>query len=250
MTTLLPDVLLEADRVLEAAGAAAVTTRLLGGVAVAKHLHRTTPQPLERRYGDIDIMVSGKEVRRLRELLLSLGYEANRPFNSLHGDRRMQFFDLENHRHLDVLVDVFEMCHKLDDIALAAHAQTLSPADLLLTKLQVVQVTEKDLTDSATLVFQHDVRQGAGDHLDLDRLREVTRKDWGWYTTVMDNLVKLNDFVAARLSPDQAEQILGRVAAITAGLEAAPKSIKCKARSSVGRRMPWYVLPEEPNAPA
>ena len=244
------DVVLEADRILAAAGGAKVTTRLLGGVAVAKHFHNSLPPQLSRNYGDIDVMVSGKEVRRLREVLLGLGYEANRPFNSLHGDRRMQFFDLENHRHLDVLVDVFEMCHKLEDIALSEHAQTLSPADLLLTKLQVVQVTEKDLIDSSALLYEHEVRPGSGDLIDLNRLSDVARKDWGWYTTIVDNLVKLNDFVAQRLSADEGKVILERVAAITAALEAAPKTIKWKARASVGRRVPWYVLPEEPNAPA
>lgn len=240
----------EADRILAAAGAANITTRLLGGVAVAKHFHEPNPPLLSRPYGDIDIMVSGKQVRRLREVLVALGYEANRPFNSLHGDRRMQFFDLENHRHLDVLVDVFEMCHKLDDVALGAHPQTLGPADLLLTKLQVVQVTEKDLIDSSTLLYQHEVRPGGGDAIDLDRLKTVTRKDWGWYTTFMDNLSRLNDFVAGQLSPQQSERIIQRVEQITRGIESAPKTMMWKARAGVGRRVPWYVLPEEPNAPA
>ncbi len=244
------DVVLEADRILAAAGGAKVTTRLLGGVAVAKHFHNSLPPQLNRTYGDIDVMVSGKEVRKLREVLLGLGYEANRPFNSLHGDRRMQFFDLENHRHLDVLVDVFEMCHKLEDIALTSHPQTLSPGDLLLTKLQVVQVTEKDLIDSSALIYEHEVRHGPGDVIDIDRLRDVTRKDWGWYTTIVDNLVRLNNFVAQALSADDGKVVVERVAALTAALESAPKTIKWKARASVGRRVPWYVLPEEPNAPA
>jgi hypothetical protein len=247
---LLEDVLQEAERILAAASGAKVTTRLLGGVAVAKHIHEPLPPPLCRSYGDIDVIVSGKEVRRLREVLIGLGYEANRPFNSLHGDRRMQFFDLENNRHLDVLVDVFEMCHKLDGVALTAHPLTLAPADLLLTKLQVVQVTEKDLIDSSTLLYQHEVRAGAGDVIDLDRLTDVARKDWGWYTTIMDNLARLDDFVAGRLTPPDSERILKRVEVITSGLETAPKSIRWKARASVGRRVPWYVLPEEPNAPA
>lgn len=242
------DPILEADRILDAAALAGVVTRLLGGVAVSKHQHRETPAELVRSYGDIDLMVDDRGSRRLRDLLVELGYEANRPFNALHGERRLVFFDVENGRHLDVLVNTFEMCHKLEPLPLAGQPNTLAPTDLLLTKLQVVQVTEKDLTDSCTLILQHEVAEGEGDLIDLGRLQEVTRRDWGWYTTVGDNLTRLLEFAAGRLrSEAEVRSLEAKVLAVRAALDAAPKTLKWKARSSVGRRVPWYVLPEEPN---
>lgn len=248
-TTLpLENVVLEGDRILEAAEASGLTVRLLGGVAVARHVHRPLPDELGRPYGDIDIITSGREGRKVRDILVALEYQPNRPFNSLHGERRLQFLDVRNERHLDVLIDVFEMCHRLDDLPLAAHPRTLSPADLLLTKLQVVQVTEKDLIDACTLLLQHDVLRGSGDVVDLGRLSDVTRRDWGWYTTTTDNLARLADFADSRLaSPGDRQDVADKVRLIAAELVSTPKTLKWKARARVGRRVPWYVLPDEPN---
>jgi hypothetical protein len=244
----LANVVLEGDRILEAAASSGVTVRLLGGVAVARHVHRALPDELGRPYGDIDIITSGREGRKVRDILAALDYEPNRPFNSLHGERRLQFMDVRNERHLDVLLDVFEMCHRLDDLPLSAHPATLSPADLLLTKLQVVQVTEKDLIDACTLLLQHDVARASGDVIDLGRLSDVTRRDWGWYTTATDNLARLADFADGRLtSQADREDVAGKVRLIAAELVSAPKTLKWKARATVGRRVPWYVLPDEPN---
>lgn len=244
----LRDPVLEADRILEAAEAEKIVTRLLGGVGVAKHLHQPLPAELVRPYGDIDLLVAGRQSRKLRDLLTALGYEANRPFNALHGERRLQFFDPDNERHLDVLVDVFEMCHQLEPLPLTTHAQTLATTDLLLTKLQVVQVTEKDLIDACTLVLQHEVATGTGDALDTERLSDVARKDWGWFTTISDNFARLSDFATSRLVSDSvAPRVIERIGAMRLAVEAAPKTLKWKARAAVGRRVPWYVLPEEPN---
>lgn len=38
-----------------------------------------------------------------------------------------------------------------------------------------------------------------------------------------------------------------RIGRLLAEMEAAPKSRKWKLRNRVGDRVPWYVLPEEPN---
>ena len=244
----LQDVIAESDRVLEAAGAADVDVRLLGGVAIAKHFHRPLAAELSRTYGDIDLIVRGAGARRLRDVLEALGYQANRHFNNLHGERRLQFFDSTNDRHLDVLIDVFEMCHKLDNPAFTAHPQTLSPADLLLTKLQVVQITEKDLVDACTLLVQHRVEAADGDTVDVRVLANVCRHDWGWFTTVTENILKLDDFARSRLrDPEEHASVIAKTGAIIDAVQRAPKALKWKARARIGRRVPWYILPEEPN---
>ena len=244
----LQDVVAESDRILEATGGAGVVVRLLGGVAVAKHLHRPLARELSRTYGDIDLIVHGDGARRLRDVLEALGYQANRHFNNLHGERRLQYLDMANDRHLDVLIDVFEMCHKLDNLVLTTHPQTLSPADLLLTKLQVVQITEKDLIDACTLLIQHQVEAVEGDCIDLRILADVCRRDWGWFTTVTENLLKVDDFARDRLQESEGQaNVLAKTGAIIDAVQKAPKALRWKARARVGRRVPWYILPEEPN---
>ena len=242
----LADVEAEAARLLERAGQAKVLVRLLGGVAVGLHRHGPRPRALERRYGDIDLVVKKGHDRGLKHLLEDLGYVPNRGFNNLHGDRRLLFYDERNERQVDVFIGTFRMCHTLQlDDRLELHPQTLAPADLLLTKLQVVKINAKDIIDALALLLGHKVERAPGDLIDLDRLVQVTSRDWGWYTTFMDNLARLLQHIESILPPDAAAQVGARFATIQEALVDAPKSLSWKARAAVGRRVAWYELPEE-----
>ena len=242
----LPDVEAEAARLLERAARAKLLVRLLGGAAVGMHRHAPFPPALERRYGDIDVVVKKGQDRGLKRLLEDLGYVPNRNFNNLHGDRRLLFYDERNTRQLDVFIGTFRMCHTLDlDDRLELHPRTLAPADLLLTKLQIVKINAKDIIDAQALLLGHQVERGPGDLIDLGRLVTVTSRDWGWFATFTDNLTRLTPQPDSSLPQAAADQIADRVATIQRALTAAPKSLGWKARAAMGRRVPWYELPEE-----
>ena len=246
-TTPLADVASEADRVLIMAGDAGARTRLIGGVAIAKHLHVELPEPLRRTYADIDLVVRRGDDRALRAVLEAGGYIPNVAFNSLRGDRRLLYFDQANDRQLDVFVGTFSMCHVLElDNRLGLDPATLSPADLLLTKLQVVEVNGKDQTDALAIVLTHDLAdERSGDVVGIDRLVSVTSHDWGWFTTANDNLTGLRIVADALLQGETRALARARIDRITEEIAAAPKSIGWMARSKLGRRMRWYELPEE-----
>lgn len=254
--TPLADIEAEAIRLVDGLRDRDVTARLLGGLAIAQHRHVELPATLARAYGDIDIVVPPGSASRFREAMEGLGYTANKRFNNMRGDRRMLFYDEPNGRQLDVFVGRFVMCHDLDlRDRLDEHPRTLSPADLLLTKLQVFEINRKDLVDALTLVLTHEVADSAAagepadagepDVLEVDRLVEVTSVDWGWYTTTTDNLVRIPPLAAELLSPTDAGVVAGRVEKLTGLLAQASKSLKWKTRARVGRRIKWYELPEE-----
>ena len=246
-TAPLADVASEADRVLALAGDAGAMTRLIGGVAIAKHLHVELPDALLRAYADIDLVVRRGDDRALRAALERGGYVPNVAFNSLRGDRRLLYYDESNGRQLDVFVGTFSMCHVLElDDRLALDPATLSPADLLLTKLQVVEVNRKDQTDALAIVLTHDLAdERSGDVIGIDRLVSVTRRDWGWFTTANDNLTVLKGVAAGLLQGEDRDLALARIDRIARSIADAPKSMGWKARSRVGRRVRWYELPEE-----
>lgn len=243
----LEDIEREARRVLAASAAEGITVRVLGGLAIAMLATGPIPEPLRRDYGDIDIAVSRADARRLTSVLERLGYEANLRFNNLHGSRRLLFYDRKNGRQLDVFVGAFKMCHELAlDRRLAAVPETLAPADLLLTKLQIVEVNPKDLADAATLLYECEIGESDTPRtINIARLVDVMSKDWGWYTTVSDNLAAVADLARDRLSPQDAQTVVRRIDAINTGVERAPKSVSWKLRARVGRRVQWYELPEE-----
>lgn len=247
--TPLADVVAEGRRLVQSSPDLPV--RLLGGVGVALHDHRPVPAALERGYGDLDVVVPPKSARQTTAVLTAAGYEPNKRFNALHGANRMLFYDTENKRQVDVFVGTFSMCHRLDlSGRLGEHAFSLDAADLLLTKLQIHEINRKDLVDAVRLLLTHenaDIGGAAGspDAMSLDRLRAVTSADWGWFTTVTDNLALVRDAAADLLDPGEASVVETRADAIHESLKAAPKSMRWKARSVVGRKTPWYELPEE-----
>ena len=144
--------------------------RLLGGVAVWARCPSARRPELAREYGDVDIVTPGRSAREVGRFLESLGYEPDKLFNALHGAQRMNFMDAGHDRPLDVLVDRFVMCHALDlRDRLAVEELTIPLADLLLTKLQVVKINEKDLLDLLALLADHAPDHG-GDAIDLRRV--------------------------------------------------------------------------------
>jgi hypothetical protein len=205
-------------------------------------------------YGDIDVVVPGKSTKATSSVLTSLGYVPNERFNALHGARRMLFYDTTNRRQLDVFVGTFAMSHELDlGSRLNEHPEALGAADLLLTKLQIAEINHKDVVDAVRLLLSHEVAETASsptqaegpDALSLSRLREITRGDWGWYTTFTDNLSQTREATSTLLAGGDADTVLGRIDAVRADLEAAPKSMRWRARSVIGRKTPWYQVPEE-----
>jgi hypothetical protein len=241
------DPIAEARRLNAAARSTGIVARLLGGAAVALSADKPLPAALRRAYKDLDYVVRRSDARRWRDLLEANGYDADVQFNSLHGSQRLLHLDTVNNRQLDTFVSVFAMCHTIDlEDRLPADSPTLAPEDILLTKLQIFEVNDKDLIDTIALLLSHPVVSGDKPGINRERLAKVVGTDWGWYTTVSDNLTK----VASRLHSldlDRAAVLAveQRLADVRDTLATAPKSLKWRARARVGRRIPWYDLPEE-----
>lgn len=242
-----PDIKQEARRLVAAGDAEQLRLRLLGGLGVAVHSHGGPLRGVERVYGDIDLVLRRGDARAAQRLVPELGYVANERFNALHGEQRLMFLDEVNERRIDVFVGSFAMCHKLElDSQLPEHGETLTLADLLLTKLQVVEINEKDLSDVTMLMRDHEVAASDDpEAINLRRVREVCASDWGWFTTVDDNLQKLATVAVNWLEAGAAGEVVGRIEAIRHDIAGAKKSMRWKARSKVGRKVAWYELPEE-----
>jgi len=236
----------EALRIVGVAADRGLTVRLIGGTAVARHSHGEQPAALRRTCADIDVVVRRADQRKLRSLLEAGGYEPDQGFNAVHGARRLLYYDRPNGRQLDVFVGEFRMCHQLDlDNRLTLDPVTLTPADLLLTKLQVVEVNAKDLTDAASLMLWHEIGdERSGDVIGIDRLIDVTSRDWGWFITFTENLAKVEHAVPELPDPEAA-LVSTAARQIGQALAQAPKSVRWRARARIGRHVPWYELPEE-----
>ena len=221
--------------------------RLLGGLAFYISSPTAARLPgLQREYKDLDFAVDKKGARALGEIFSSQGWEPDRHFNALHGRTRLLFY-YQKTLQADIFIGEFEQCHKLDlDSRLGLSSPTLPLADLLLTKLQVRQINEKDARDVYTLLLGHDLASdGAPGYIDLGFITHLTSSDWGWYTTIHDNLDTLDQNLPAGLAEADRQRIQSRLGSLRSAMEAAPKSLRWQMRNQVGRRVPWYDEPEE-----
>lgn len=247
MTGPLSDVYAEGRRVLDLSEDAGVAARALGGVAIRIRVGERLPDALAREAKDVDLATTGEAAPALTEVLTSAGYEPNKRFNALHGGRRMLFYDTVNSRQLDVFVDTFDMCHSVpltDRLLIEPH--TLPLAELLMTKLQVVELNEKDRTDLYALLHAHAVASTDGDAINADRIATVCADDWGLWRTFQLNFGRLRDGLATSpLGSSEREAIETKIAQLQQRMEAAPKSRRWKLRARVGDRVRWYREPDE-----
>ena len=241
----LADIVSEAERLLDAARSSGVPIRLLGGLAVYLHAEEI-PQTLRRSYDDIDVATTRAASRAASELLSGLGYDPSREFNALNGSRRLLFFDPRNERKLDVFVDTFELCHTIPITGrLPLDERTIPLAELLLTKLQVVELTEKDVRDVVTLLYGHDVGERDDDVINGDFIAELTADDWGLWRTVKLNLERLHEQIGSLSLDAGAEaRVRERTDVLWARIEREPKSRRWRMRDRVGDRKRWYNLPD------
>lgn len=225
------DLIAEGVSLVEAASGSGLVLRLLGGAAIVLH---SGGQP-HRALGDLDAATRRSDARPLAAALAEVGYEPEPRFNALHGDRRLIFHGPQG--KLDVFVEVFEMCHRIElEPRLELDSPTLTVSDLLLTKLQVVELNAKDADDAALLLRHHELGHGSGDHVDVDYVAGLVADDWGLWRTLTGTLARLEE-----LQPDVAEPARG----LRAALDASPKGRRFRMRARVGERKRWYELPDE-----
>jgi hypothetical protein len=239
------DLVVEAQRVVEQAQRGGLALRVTGGVGIAIHCPSTRRAPLARAYADIDVVGRGRERREIAALLVELGYTPEERFNAMHGATRLLFFDDHNGRQLDVFLDRVEMCHTLDlRDRLLPGMLTLTLADLLAMKLQIVETNEKDLLDATALFADHRLTEDEAG-INVAYLASLAAADWGlWRTLTMiaervaDHAATLGDGVPAAL-------VRSQVSAFVARLEEEPKTRGWRMRARIGERKRWYELPEE-----
>ena len=215
--------------------------RLVGGLAVYALAGSVRREPLARSYKDFDLVTPPRTSGQVSRALTGLGFIPNRHFNALHGARRL-IFESPDGFPVDVLIGEFQMCHRIDVASgLSEHPVTIAPADLLLTKLQIVQIEGKDLGDAVAMLLDLE----PGKDLALERFLAPLADDWGFHRTVTVNLGKTREHAQAHLLGDAARAVEGRIATLLDAMERVDKSIRWKMRARVGERVQWYELPEE-----
>jgi len=250
VSNLLPDkdVVIEANRIVGVADSKKVTLRLLGGLAFRLRNPSSVMANLSRRYVDIDFVGFRKQRKEIEKLFDELGYTPRDRFNKLNGYSRLIFNDIANERRVDIFLNTFEMSHKLDFTdRLLVDKLTLPLCDLLLTKLQVYEITEREYRDVISLFIDHDLSEkDEPEKINGKYIAKLCAQDWGLYRTITLNLERIEAALPTyALTPDQQTMIKGKFAQLRKIIEDEPKSFGWKMRARVGDKVKWYELPEQ-----
>ncbi|MGE5689352.1 MAG: hypothetical protein ACM33B_02230 [Pseudomonadota bacterium] len=239
----------EAVALVHEAGERGLTLRVVGSTGIRIHCDAaaSTMERVRRPAKDIDVVIRGGDRAGIRRMLEERGYAVDRDVLVAMEGTRFAFRHPATRVELDVFVDRLEFCHTIElGERIVRHETTIPIEDLLLQKLQIVEITRGDVADAAVMLATHEVvEERAGpEQVDGGYVARVLGRDWGFHRTATDNLRRVRRAVetgAVRGLDAGAEAAVRDRAFMLLGLvDAAPKSRSWRLRARIGERVQWW----------
>jgi len=237
----------EGTRIVEEAKKRDVHLRLLGAIAFQIHCPKFSylSTKLDRVLTDIDFAGYSKEKDGMTKLMNEFGYKDEPSVTVLFGHKRLIYDNKSNGIHIDIFLDKLEMNHDIPfKDRLGLDQLTISLADLLLEKMQIVQINEKDYIDTMMLIREHAIGKDGNtpETIDAGHIAKLLAADWGFYYTVTTNLGKVQTRLAKyiEVSDEDRNDITTKIGELLKRIEDEPKSFSWKMRAKVGPKSKWY----------
>jgi len=226
--------------------------RLLGAIAFQLHCpkYNHLTAKLHRELSDVDFAAYNKERAQIDKMMREFGYGDQPMITALFGQRRMIWDNKSNGLHVDIFFDKLEMNHNISfDGRLKIEELTIPLVDMLLEKMQIVHINEKDVIDTIMLFREHSVGDVAPETIDAKYLADVLCNDWGFYYTVVTNLKKIEDRLTAypELTEEDRADVSHKIKNLLNIIESKPKGLAWKLRAKVGAKSKWYKDVEDIN---
>jgi hypothetical protein len=219
--------------------------RLLGALAFHIHCPKFSymQEMLGRSFTDIDFASYREQSPAINKLFLELGYQYDVRVRALFGSR-LVFYDVSGtNRHCDVFLDKLEFCHDITfQDRLQVDDPTIPLVELLLEKMQIVKLNEKDVIDTMMLLREHKIGDSDNETINADRLAKLAAHDWGLWKTVTTNLENVRKAAQSspKLSEENKKDIDSKISALRTRVDNEPKSRAWKIRARIGERRKWY----------
>jgi len=237
----------EALTLVRDAEAEGIRLRILGSIAYRLqcpnnlHLFEDTKRVLT----DVDFGAERKQNRAIRQFLMARGYVPDEGIYVASEGTRHAYVHRDTGLNVDVFADELYFCHRIPlNGRLDLDTLTISTTDLLLEKMQIVEINLKDFKDTIVLMLEHPLsnQQAGAKSIDVGYIVDMMRQDWGFYYTLTTNLKRVPDYFGEfpSIQEHQRSLIQERVKALLEAIEAAPKTLGWKMRSKIGTRSLWY----------
>ena len=235
----------ELKRIIKASDNTGVILRVIGSLAFQMHCpqYGYLQAAMGRAYTDIDFAGYRKQSKEIKALMAFLGYTENREVFIVSEGERSIFDRPEVGLHVDVFYDKLDFCHTIYwNGRLEVDRPSIPLAEMLLEKMQIVEINEKDIIDTIMLLLEHPLGDNDEETINIDRIAGICGSDWGFWRTTSMNLDKVRQLAQGyeQLSNDQKKHIDLQVKTALACLDEAPKTLAWKLRARVGDRVKWY----------
>lgn len=234
------------DKIMEEADKRGITLRVMGGVAVRIHcpVYKYLHYKWRRRLPDIDFVGYLKEVTEIQKLFYDMGFEEDEVVMRLFGTQRRIFKLPEKNIHVDIVLDKLRFCHEIDlRERLTLDYPTITLADLLISKLQIVKIELRDILDIIVLLSEHEIGHNDNETINMPYIEKLCASDWGLWRTVTMNLNKtLNEVEKLNNAFDKRDviNVKTKIRCMLETLKICRKSIRWKLRSYIGEKITWY----------
>jgi len=243
----------ESRRIIDEANRGGLLLRAMGGVGI--RLHSLDYSEFASRMGriaegkqefsDLDFMSYKKQRDQMKDFFGSLGYSKRRATLSTAASERQVYFHQKGWFFVDVFFDKLVVANHPIDFRgrLELDSPTIPVTDLLLEKLQIVSLSEKDFKDTLLLLIAHDLKAGdESEAVNVDWLAKLLSNDWGFWYTVTTNLKGIRALLPTLpdISEDERSNLLSKVNSLQARIDAEPKTTGWKLRGTLGPRKRWY----------
>jgi hypothetical protein len=235
----------ELKRILKASSDSGIIMRVIGSLAFQIHCPKFgyLQAVMGRAYTDIDFAAYHKQTKEIQILMSGLGYKENREVFIVSESDRAIFERAEIGIHIDVFYEKLAFSHVIYwNNRLEVDNPSIPLAEMLLEKMQIVQINEKDIIDTIMLLLEHPLADKDNETINIKYIAGLCSNDWGlWRTTTM-NLVKVRNLSHgySQLTSEQKVKIDSQVEKALACIELEPKSLAWRLRARVGERVKWY----------
>jgi hypothetical protein len=219
--------------------------RVIGSLAFQLHCPKFgyLQAAMGRAYTDIDFAAYQRQTKEIQILMSGLGYKENREVFIVSEGERAIFERMDIGIHIDVFYEKLAFSHVIYwNNRLEVDNPSIPLAEMVLEKMQIVKINEKDVIDTIMVLLEHPLGDKDHEIINIKYVAGLCSNDWGlWRTTTM-NLDKVGRLAQgyAQLTAEQKETVDSQVKTALARIEREPKSLAWRLRARVGDRVKWY----------
>jgi hypothetical protein len=254
----------DAQKIVEEAQKRKISLRILGALAVRLHtlqlekLHISLDrlEGQKDQFTDIDLMGYSKQTSDIYKMFKELNFVVDKWVAAYFGKVRGIWYHPQKIYHIDVFYDKLPFSHNVEFGSkpgmgrLELDYPTITLADIILEKTQMHQIGEKDIKDVIVLLIGHELGTSEKETVNLTRICEPLKNDWGFYYEFKTNMGKVKAFAQkytreGKLSEAELTNISAKVDRIMAQVESEPKSKDWVKRAKTGTSKQWWTDVEE-----